>query len=173
MGRNDRRRERSHNLGPAASHPMTKRIWANYKKYGDAALEIFTQYDDSNGKPRHFSVFEARMWCSANRSIYLTKLDFDLADAMQETGVVDADHLVTKKCTEDVPPITIFVGASAGSDRMVDGGHRYVAFANDVRAKGLKDQVRGAPAYIVEPSEWKRFVISVAIVKSLSSDKDN
>lgn len=61
--------------------------------------------------------------------------------------------------------------AGIGNDQILDGAHTYVAMALGATASGLAGQPVPIPAFLLEPDQWKRFVIPHHIAKALNFDK--
>ena len=169
LNRTEKRRLGKELLGPVASHPVSRRLLSNYQKYGRQAAEIFTQHDDGTGKARYYDVFSARVWCSANcQPVALTlgtDLMFDLA-----TKSTDKYHLLTKQMDQDAEPIIVCRQASPSGDQLIDGAHRCVAFLSELRAKGFEGAQIKIPAYVLEPPQWNKFVIPLAVAKAFRFD---
>jgi hypothetical protein len=57
-----------------------------------------------------------------------------------------------------------------GSDAILDGAHRYVAYALDCAASGLQGVQMPFPAYFLQPPQWRKFLIPNFIAKALRFD---
>ena len=162
-------RLRAEMLGRLASHPVAKRLLANYRKYGRAGAEIYTQHDDGTGNPRYFDVLTARLWCDKRKQIEPLEFSEDLVRELSSNGGIDLEHLASKQFDKEVAPVIFLRGATIGG-LLIDGAHRYVAFARDAQKRGIRDSIRWVPAYILDPQDWKRFVVPPAVAKAFQFD---
>ncbi len=166
MNRADRRKLRAEKLGKVSSHPVAKRLLSNYEKYGRISAEFYTQYDDGSGKPRYFDVFSAKLWCSRHKAIVPVIIDQAFVEELCRNGSINSEHLEMIEFTQEVAPVIFLNGATNNGQILLDGAHRYVAFAREIKDKELEDSVRMIPAYILEPKEWKQFVIPQAVAEA-------
>lgn len=166
MNRNERRRQRASVLGRFASHPTAKRLLENYQRYGREAAEIYIQNDDGSGIPRYFDVFSAKLWCAKYRRIEALEIDQKLVKELSSNGAVDFEHLKSKKFDEDVAPIIFLLEATIAGGLLLDGAHRYVAFAEKVQELEMAEFTRKVPAYVLEPKDWKKFVVPPLVAEA-------
>ncbi|RYG57554.1 MAG: hypothetical protein EON56_02275 [Alphaproteobacteria bacterium] len=166
MNRKERRPEGAVLFGSLASHPAVKRMIASCRRIGAPSPEIFTQHDDGTGKPRYFDVISARLWCDAHKPIEALDMDFDTVRELVSSGRIDPVHLARQRFDQEVAPVIFLRRATAGGGLLLDGAHRYVAFAHELMAKGLESTVNVVPAYLLEPVEWEKFILPAAVARA-------
>ena len=166
MNRSERRKRRANVLGRVASHPSAKRLLSNCQRFGREASEIYIQHDDGSGAPRYFDVFSARLWCAKQRPIEALEIDHSLVLELCSNGAIDFEHLKSLRFDRDVAPIIFLLEATVGGGLLLDGAHRYVAFAQEVQSTEIGGVSRQVPAYILTPKDWKKFVVPPAVAEA-------
>ena len=153
----EQRQFRAKMQGRVHSHPAAMRLLKNFRKYGRAGAEIYTQYDDGEGNTRYFDVLSTRLWCDKRKKIEPLEINERTVQYLLENGGVNPEHILNKRFDANVAPVIYLREASIGGGLLIDGAHRYVAFAQYARIQGIRVSV--VPAYILKPSEWKTFVV--------------
>lgn len=158
MNRVERQRLLREKLGRLALDPIARRLLKNYRKFGPPAAEVFTQADDGTGRVRYYDVFSARLWC-CGQPIVPVAFDWSLVAALEARGAIDQSHIAGKEFPAEAAPVIICREAFRDEGVLIDGAHRYVLFARDRISRGLASQDCVIPAYVLEPNQWRQFVV--------------
>lgn len=172
ISRNERRQLKRQLGVRVLQHPYVKRIQRNLKEAGDAATEVYRLDGDSPADHVYFDVYSMRKWALANVELVMTSLDWSRVHHLVESGAVDAERLFNHTIQHKMDPVIIGVSVcDNGSDLILDGTHRYVAYALQAASSGFEGLPLPLPAYFLEPSQWRRFVIPNFIANALEFDR--
>ena len=139
---------------------------SNYQRFGREAAEIYIQHDNGCGDERYFDVFSAKLWCAKEKPIEALEIDHSLVQELCSNGAIDFEHLKSLRFDRDVAPIIFLLEATVGGGLLLDGAHRYVAFAQEVQSTEVGGLIRHVPAYILTPKGWKKFVVPAAVAEA-------
>ncbi len=171
--RNERRQARKTLDKRALSHPAARRILRNIRSgAGNAALETYQLDDDGTGKQVSFDVFSLNVWARANLPVESISVDWRRVDRLLESGAVDLERIADHTLKTEMTPLLICKDvAGSGQDQIVDGSHRYVAFAMATQALGLDGLCM--PAFLLTSAQWRPFIIPDSVMKALFDAKDD
>lgn len=172
MSNRNERRANKKALGKGIlDHPAVKRFRRNMKRVGREALEVYRIDGDTPDQHVYFDVFSMREWSIANLEIVGMPLDWERAEQLVASGAVDRDHIAGHTIQTHAQPI--IVGRQAAGDdgdQILDGAHTYVALALAATAAGQGGQPVPVPTYLLEPDQWRQFVIPNRVAKALEFD---
>ncbi|WP_408076846.1 hypothetical protein [Sphingomonas plantiphila] len=138
---------------------------------GDAATEVYRISGSTPDKHLYFDVYSMRKWAMANVAEVTTFLDWGRAERLISSGAIDRNRITEHTIHNQMEPIIIGIGAAGpGNDQILDGGHRYVAYALGATAAGLAGAPLPLPAYPLTPDQWKQFLIPRFIAQTLGFD---
>lgn len=121
--------------------------------------EVFRLDDDGTGNPIFFDVRPLRAWAKTNLQAQPLRVEPSRAQHFIETGQVELDHLMQRTIRQQHEPIIVARQAGGpGEDAIIDGAHRYVAAA--LGASMISTKPVGYDAYVLEPEQWRPFVLS-------------
>ncbi len=127
--------------------------------------EVFRLDDDGSGRAVSFDIQSMKRWAAQRLNVEHLAIDWKRVDRLATNGTVNPDHIFDHTIHQKLEPIIICRDAGGPrEDVIVDGNHRYVAFALATKALGLNGLC--IPAYILQPEQWRRFVISDAVMKT-------
>lgn len=167
------RRELKRQLGSKVmQHPYMKRMKRNLKEAGKLATEVYRLDGETPDGHLYFDVYTMRKWTMAKVNVVGTFLNWERAEHLVTSGAVDPEWIRDHTISRTMEPVIIGVGACAnGSDQVLDGAHRYVAYALAATAMGLQGAPLPMPAYFLEREQWRRFLIPNFIAKALGFDE--
>lgn len=169
--RNTRRQLRKQLGSRVMQHPYMKRMKRNLREGGIAATEVYRLDGATPDQHRYFDVYSMRKWTHANVKLVGTFLNWDRADHLITSGAVDPNRIRDHTINQQMEPVIIGVGAcDNGSDQVLDGAHRYVAYALAAVSQGFQGVPLPMPAYFLEPGQWRQFLIPSFIAKALRFD---
>lgn len=175
MVSNDRytRRQLKKELGPRVmQHPYVKRLKRNIREAGKAATEVYRLNGPTPDQHRYFDVYTMQKWTHEHLRPIGTFLNWDRAEYLITSGAVDPDRIRDHTIQHEMEPIIIGVGACHnGEDQILDGAHRYVAYALSATQAGLQGVPLPLPAYVLEPGQWRQFLIPPFVVRALRFDE--
>lgn len=169
--RNERRINRKSFGKGVLDHPVMKRIHRNLKRVGREALEVYRVDGETPDQHVYFDVFSMREWAIANVKVEAMDMDWERAEHLVTTGAVDRQHIAEHTVQTEARPIIVGRNAAReGNDQILDGAHTYVAIALAASASGRAGQPVPVPAYLLQPDQWRRFLIPSRIAKALDFD---
>ena len=169
--RNERRLNKKALGKGVLNHPAVKRMKRNFRRAGRDALEVYRVDGEKPEQHVYFDVFSMREWAIAHMTVKAMEMDWERAEHLVATGAVDRDHIAQHTVQTELRPIIVGRGAAReGNDRILDGAHTYVAIALAAVASGRAGQGVPVPAYLLQPDQWRRFVIPNHIAKTLNFD---
>lgn len=153
-------------------HPVMKRMKRNLREGGgDAATEVYRIDGDTPDQHLYFDVYSMRKWAIANVEEVTTFLDWERAERLITSGAIDRSRISEHTIQNQMEPIIIGIGAAgSGNDQILDGGHRYVAYALAATASGFAGAPLPLPAYPLTPDQWKQFLIPRFVAQALRFD---
>lgn len=158
--RKERQQEKTQ-LKKKLRNPLVRKILQNKIARGGEGTEVYRLDDDGSGNPMFFDISSMRSWAEQNCEIFRMPIDLDRAARLVESGAVEPDHIFNHTVRNDLKPLIVCTGL-VGGDQIVDGAHRYVALCSGVVMFGLDPPV---PAYVLQPDEWKPFIISNGVAR--------
>ena len=171
ISRNERRLNKKATGKGILEHPAVKRFRRNLKRVGREALEVYRIDGDTPDQHVYFDVFSMREWSIANVEKVASPLDWDRAEQLVASGAVDREHITTHTIQNDARPIIVGrLAAGEDGDQILDGAHTYVAMAMAATASGQAGQSVPIPTYLLEPDQWRQFVIPNHIARALEFD---
>jgi hypothetical protein len=117
--------------------------------------EVYRLDDDGTGNPVFFNVSLMKEWAPDNLEIFAMPLDFDRAMDLVKTDAITPGHIEQHTIRTSIQPLIVCRGI-LGGDRIIDGAHRFVAIHLGAAEFGIAPSI---PAYIFQPTQWKKFVI--------------
>jgi hypothetical protein len=152
-------------------HPSMRRMSRNAKRAGRAAFEVYRIDGDLPKQHAYFDVFSMREWAEKQVVRVVTLLDWERAARLIQSGVVDKARIADHTLQTDIRPVIIGRDAAGpGDDQLLDGAHTYVAVALAATASGQQGQPTPLHAYILEPTQWRQFLIPNHVAKALNFD---
>lgn len=169
--RNERRLNKKSLGKGVASHPTLKRMIRNFRRAGREAFEVYRVDGQTADEHVYFDVFSIREWAEE----YLTPVAIDLdrgrAETLIASGAVDKNHIAGHTVQQNPRPIIVGRDANgAGNDQILDGSHTYVAVALAATAAGQPDEAVSIDAYVVDPKDWRKFLIPGRVARALNFD---
>lgn len=170
--RNERRLLRKKVGRRVLDHPVMKRMKRNLRDGGgDAATEVYRIEGKTPDEHRYFDVYSMRKWAVENLEEVITFLDWERAERLISSGAIDHSRITEHTIHNQMEPIIVGIEAAGpGNDQILDGGHRYVAYALAATAAGLAGAPLPLPAYSLTPQQWKQFLIPRFIAAELGFD---
>lgn len=169
--RNDRRLHMKALRKSIINHPVAKRIARNLRQVGAAATEIYRIDGDTQDQHVYFDVYSMRTWAIKNLEPATMPMDWQRAEDLIKSGAVDRHRIIDHTVQQAARPVIVGRDAAGpGNDQILDGAHTYVAMALGATASGLGGQPVPVAAYLLEPDQWKQFVIPNHIAKALNFD---
>lgn len=158
----DRPEPRFSELPRSAANDNKTRTFLMSKPTSFLDGQVYRLNDDGSGKPAYFDVPRMVEFAERNLQIEPLKVDPGIAEAMLRHETVNADHVMRLVRFGQCAPIIVCVGAAKdGKGLIVDGNHRFVAVAYLNEGLGCDGII---PAYFFEEQQWRRFVLSEAVV---------
>lgn len=172
MSRNERRLAKKAIGKGVLNHPVAKRMERNIKRYGKEATEVYRLDGATPDDNLYFDVFSMREWAAVNCQIVPLAYDWDRAARLLEREAVSFEHIRDHTIKGNLRPVIIGRNAAGpGEDQMLDGAHRYIAAGAAATAAGLNGTVFPIPAYVLEPDEWRQFLVPLHIAKAFHFDE--
>lgn len=170
--RNERRQLRKKVGRNIIDHPVMKRMKRNLREGGgDAATEVYRIDGETPDRHLYFDVYSMRKWAVANVEEVVTVLNWERAERLIASGAIDRDRITEHTIHNQMEPIIIGIDAGGlGNDQILDGGHRYVAYALAATASGFAGAPLPLPAYPLTPAQWRKFLIPNFIARALNFD---
>lgn len=169
--RNERRLGKKDFGNGVFNHPAMKRMNRNMKRAGRDALEVYRVDGETPEQHVYFDVFSMRDWAQAHSTVEAMDMDWERAKHLVTTSAVDRHHIAKHTVETKLRPIIVGRGAAReGNDQILDGAHTYVAIALAAVASGRAGQPVPVPAYLLQPDQWRRFVIPNHVAKVLDFD---
>ena len=162
------RRKKRRELQAKLKDPRVRKILVEEFKRGGAGTETYTVTNSDTGERIYFNVSLMRDWAKANLEIVPTPPNLEVAERLVNDQTVDPDYIVERTLQTKPEPIIICRDVFGG-DQVVDGSHRFVAFCAGCVMWHLTDVY--FPAYVLQPDEWKQFVIPDTVVRACGFDK--
>ncbi|MFV0623782.1 hypothetical protein ACBY01_07205 [Sphingomonas sp. ac-8] len=158
----------------AWNHPSMRRIRRNMLASGSrAATEVYRLEGKTPEDHTYFDIFSMRAWALENAQEVITPLPWDRAERLIATGAVDPNRIQDHTIRTQYHPIIIGIGAAGpGNDQILDGAHRVVALCLGAAANGMEGAPLPVPAYVLQPDEWRRFLIPRFVAKALGFDRE-
>lgn len=166
------RRQALKRLGKTVLHdPATKRMLRNRRSRDDGATEVYIVDPLDGSGRRFFDVCAMRKWCKSNLEPLAAPIDMGRVERLLESGAVDAEHIRNHTIIREPEPIIICRdGAGPGEDQIVDGSHRFVAFAMAAALANRLDML--VPAYLLMPDQWRQFLVPAHVAEAFAFDAD-
>ena len=114
LSRDEQREFRAKMQGRVRSHPAAMRLLKNFRKYGRAGAEIYTQHDDGEGNPRYFHVLSTGLWCDKRKKIEPLEINERTVQYLLKNGGINPEHITNKSFDNDVAPVIYLRQASIG-----------------------------------------------------------
>jgi hypothetical protein len=173
MSTRNERRQRKKQLGRRVlDHPVTKRMKRNLREGGKAATEVFRLEGETPERHLYFDVYSMKKWAEAHGQLVVSTLCWDRVNRMRSNGAIDEDRLANHTTKQQMEPIIIGIDAAGpGEDQILDGSHRFFAYAMAASAAGMEGAPLPLPAYALEPAEWRQFLIPRFIAKAMRFDE--
>lgn len=170
--RNERRQIKKQFGRRVLEHPAMKRMKRNLRAGGgNAATEVYRIDGDTPDQHLYFDVYSMRKWAVDNVEEVVTFLDWERAESLIASGAIDRSRITEHTIHNKMEPIIIGLDAAGfGNDQILDGGHRYVAYALAATASGFAGAELPLPAYPLTPDQWKQFLIPRFVAKALGFD---
>jgi hypothetical protein len=169
--RNERRQIKKEVGRRVIEHPVTRRMMRNLREAGEAATEVFRLDGDTPDRHLYFDVYSMRKWSEAHGELVVSSLCWDRVERMMSNGAIDPDRLANHTMQQKMDPIIIGIDAAGpGDDQILDGSHRFVAYAIAASAAGFAGMPLPLPAYALTPDQWRRFLIPHFIAKAMKFD---
>lgn len=170
--RNERRQLKKQVGRRVLDHPVMKRMERNLREGGgDAATEVYRIDGATPEQHLYFDVYSMRKWAIENVAEVTTFLDWERAERLITSGAIDRHRITEHTIHNQMEPIIIGIEAAGPkNDQILDGGHRYVAYALAATAAGFAGAPLPLPAYPLTPDQWKQFLIPRFIAQALGFD---
>jgi hypothetical protein len=112
-----------------------------------------------------------RKWATENAEMVVSSLDWERVEQLIASGAVDRNRIMDHTVHHQMDPIIIGIDAAGpGDDQILDGGHRFVAYAMAAAAAGMGGAPLPLPAYALQPNEWRQFLIPRFIAEAMNFD---
>lgn len=173
MSNRNERRQLKKGIGRRVlDHPVMKRMKRNLREGGgEAATEVYRLNGPTPKEHLYFDVYSMRMWAIEYAEQVVSSLCWERVERMISSGAVDPQRIMTHTMHREMDPIIIGVDAAgAGEDHILDGAHRFVAYALAASSAGLVGQPLPLPAYLLKPDEWREFLIPHFVAQALNFD---
>ncbi len=158
--RNERRQEKT-KIKKKLRNPLVRKILKDEIERG-TETEVYRLDDDGTGNPMFFNISAMRKWAEQNCETFAMPVDFDRASRLIESGAVEPNHIRDHTIHTELKPIIVCQGL-VGGDQIVDGAHRFVAMCAGSAKFNLNPLI---PCYVLQPNEWKPFVIAVSVARA-------
>lgn len=150
-------------------HPLIRRLLEREIRTG-RGTEVYRLDDDGSGTPMFFDVISLRAWAEANLEVVGMPVDLARAERLITSGAIERDHLLEHTLRTNPEPILVCRGI-LGSDQIVDGAHRFLAFCAGATMYGhLLPHEPLFPGYVLTEKQWRQFVIPNDVAKLMRFD---
>ena len=112
-----------------------------------------------------------KKWAEAYGQQVISTLCWDRVNRMRENGAINHERLSSHTTQQQMEPIIIGIDAAGpGEDQILDGSHRFFAYAMAASAAGYEGAPLPLPAYALKPEEWRQFLIPGFVAKAMNFD---